>query len=50
MSFQNLKRKSIDKFRDLATKMESENSRQSFTDDRFWNPTLDNAGNRICCY
>lgn len=48
MSFSKLKRSSLEKFKELASKMESENSKQSFNDDRFWQPTLDNAGNRIC--
>lgn len=44
MSFANLKRNSVDKFKQLAEKMNSENKGASFTDDRFWQPDIDKSG------
>lgn len=35
----------MESFNQLATKMEEENNKQVFNDARFWNPTIDAAGN-----
>ena len=45
MSFKNLKKSSMEKFKQLTAQMEAENSKASFDDARFWVPTLDVSEN-----